>query len=58
MIAIGIGLAFPPLAVVFYFVVVVYLVVPFREVAQVLFGVHDARHRQLCAFALSTEPGS
>ena len=37
MIAILIGLAFPVPAVALYFGVAVYLVVPFRDAAQVLF---------------------
>lgn len=37
VIAIGVGLALPALAVAFYFGIAVYLVVPFREVARALF---------------------
>jgi len=37
VVAILVGLALPGLAVVFYFGIAVYLVVPFREVARLLF---------------------
>ena len=37
MIAIFVGLALPVVAVVLYFGLAVYLVVPFREAARVLF---------------------
>jgi hypothetical protein len=37
-VAILVGLALPELAVALYFALAVYLVVPFREVRQLLFG--------------------
>jgi uncharacterized membrane protein len=43
VIAILIGLALPPLAVALYFGIAVYLVVPFREAARLLFGRHSPR---------------
>ncbi len=38
IVAIGVGMLFPGVAVAFYFGIAVYLVVPFREVGKLLFG--------------------
>jgi uncharacterized membrane protein len=38
IVAIGVGMVFPGLAVAFYFGIAVYLVVPFREIGRLLFG--------------------